>query len=253
MRKMLILTVFLALLAHGEPQKTSDEIMALVSQQVDSLASLECVLNYTIEEDNGIFETTTLYSGKFCFERALDKSEKVAVIFFTKKEDDATAIASEQRYIFDGTWLTKIDKPLKEVSRVQLAPEGKPVGALDLLLEDFPIVGFGSDEKLKSQYDIKLITDDKLHYLFKLKPIIDSEEFKYSEITLKILKKTMLPQNIKTTLKDGSGTMEIDFKDIKINKKIDKNDFIIETPKGFSENVRRLEDQNDTQKGEANG
>ena len=223
MRKMLILTVFLALLAHGEPQKTSDEIMALVSQQVDSLASLECVLNYTIEEDNGIFETTTLYSGKFCFERALDKSEKVAVIFFTKKEDDATAIASEQRYIFD------------------------------LMLEDFPIVGFGSDEKLKSQYDIKLITDDKLHYLFKLKPIIDSEEFKYSEITLKILKKTMLPQNIKTTLKDGSGTMEIDFKDIKINKKYDRNDCIIETPKGVSENVRRLEDQNDTQKGEANG
>ncbi|AQQ09314.1 Planctomycetes uncharacterized domain protein [Sedimentisphaera cyanobacteriorum] len=253
MRRFFITLVIIssALLAGGEK---IEKIITKLEKRADSISSLRSEIKYTIEEDNGIFETKTEYSGRFSFFRQKAdgrKREKAAVVFLTKKKDDGEPIKEKKRYVFNGVWLVKFDYPLKQVSRVQLAPEDKPIGTLDLLAEDFPIVGFGSRKKLKQDYKITLLEENEKNISLGLKPGEKSDKNK--ELVIDIDKELFVPKKITAKLKGQSETMQISFSGIKIDEKIKRKDFSVETPEGFSENIKRLEKTGSKSKGEKNG
>ncbi|OXU15396.1 LolA family protein [Sedimentisphaera salicampi] len=253
MRKIFITLVLIssALLAGGEKV---DKLISKLEKRADSISSFKSDIKYTIKEDNGIFKTQTEYSGRFSFYRNTKdgkKREKAAVVFLTKKKEDGKAKKEKKRYVFNGVWLVKFDYPLKQVSRLQLAPENEPMDTLDLLAEDFPLVGFGSREKLKKDYQIKLIEENDKKFTLSLKPNKKSDKKK--ELIIEIDKELLVPQKITARLKDESETMHISFSSVKIDGKIEKKDFSVETPQGFSENIKRLEKTGTKSKEEKNG
>src|SRR4030042_6050769 len=103
-----------------------------------------------------LFESKTLQSGQLYYLKE-DKKSSLRINFSTRREDDNPPKEYKDEYIFDGTWLTRIDYQVKEVKRYQQAPEGKSIDAFDLISERFPIVGFSSVEKLEEQFNIQLI------------------------------------------------------------------------------------------------
>jgi outer membrane lipoprotein-sorting protein len=192
-----------------------------------------------------LFESKTLQTGQLYYQKD-DKNSSLRINFSTRKDDDDPAREYKDEYIFDGIWLTHIDYQAKEVKRYQQAPEGKPIGAFDLISERFPIVGFSSVEKLEEQFNVTLVKSeaDKSPNLVQLHLETKSgSEYKdnYKSVDLWIDTALDLPAKI-VAVSTEQDIYQIDFIKLAVNKKIDKKIFEYKIPAGFTVESERLEE-----------
>jgi outer membrane lipoprotein-sorting protein len=251
MRKITLLALAaLACLAHADQ---ADKLLKKTAEAVNNLHSISAGLEYTVYEDNGIFETTTVYSGSFDFSKlpfdpnapAPDEllpdapKELAAIHFTTKSVDGAKPVSEETKYIFDGAWLTKIDYPLKEVTRIQTAPANKRLKAIELFSDMIPVSVFTDSSKLLAEYEVKLVSECEAGAVISLKP---KKKVSAELLTIELNKTNGLFTKITTTLKDG-GKNTLSFSNLKLNELLQKERFNAETPAGFTENINPREEE----------
>lgn len=250
MRKMIFAALAIVCLAQADD---TNRLLKETAAAVDKLHSVSSGLEYTIYEDNGIFETVTVYAGTFDFsklpfdpncpapaEQEADAPKELAAICFTTKSvDGAKPVSEKTTYVFDGAWLTRIDYPLKEVTRIQTAPAGKRQKAIELFSDMVPVVGFTDTDKLLAEYEIKLVSESDAGAVISLKP---KKNVGARLLTIELDKASGLFTKITTELKDG-GKNVLSFSDVKLNGVLLKERFNASTPEGFTENTKPLEEE----------
>ncbi len=229
------------------PSKVKVDVNDKVRQQIEklsartkSLTSFQCKLEYLFEQP--VFETKTLQKGEMFYLKE-GKTSLLRINFTSRKEDTGKEEKFQDEYIFNGTYLTRIDYQVKEVKHYQQAKEGETVDAFDLIAKNFPIVGFSKTAELEKNYDIKLEkqTDEKSKLAtLNLTPRPDSNNKDYKKISLSVDTAIDLPVKIVATNSDGD-IYTISFLEPKVNQKIDKKVFAFTVPKGFTEVTEKLE------------
>ena len=237
------------------PSKVKVDVNDKVRQQIEklsartkSLTSFQCRLEYLFEQP--VFETKTLQKGEMFYLKE-GKTSLLRINFSSRKEDTGKEQKFQDEYIFNGTYLTRIDYQVKEVKHYQQAKEGETVDAFDLIAKNFPILGFSKTAELEKNYDIKLEqqTEEKISpersregklAILTLSPKPDSNNKDYKKISLSVDTAIDLPVKIVATNSDGD-IYTISFLEPKVNQKIDKKVFAFTVPKGFTEVTEKLE------------
>lgn len=229
---------------------TLQGVIEKLRQQTSKLTSLEANIEYLFIEDPEMFDSRTLQKGKFYFQKEKKRS-MIRLNFDTRKQDDEDEYKNIMQIIFDGVWLIRIDHELKTVIYDQQTEKDKPVEAFEFISRNFPMIGFTKTEELQKNFEINMLENDNdpnkpIH--LRLKPKPGSKYAKeYSRLNFWIDKKSFLPSRLVTTefaKIEGEGNIyDIKLKKIKTNKKIEKAIFKIETPAGFTEDRRPLEDK----------
>ncbi len=221
------------------------KLLKAVAEKGEKLKSFSSNIMYSLTEDPDIFETTTVYTGTFRYLRT-DKRQYAMIDFTTRQEDELPREKYQQRYIFDGVWLTRIDYQLKQVNRDQLAPEDKPENVFTLISKDFPLIGFSGVDTLSGCYDIKLIEPVKgekdvcrLSLSPKEKP---DTEIKYSDIQFGIDRVTLLPKSIRAVSSLDNSICVIELDGAAVDVKLDEKLFKLTIPDGFTQSVKKLEE-----------
>lgn len=224
--------------AVKEKIEAKDYIEKLRSR-TKSLESFQCRLEYMFEQP--VFETKTLQKGEMFYLKEGKKSF-LRINFTSRKEDTGKEEKFQDEYIFDGTYLTRIDYQVKEVKHYQQVKEGEPVDAFDLIAKNFPIVGFSKIEELEKNYNITAEQDSKQKnfVVLNLSPKPDSKNKDYKSISLWMDTSLELPSKIVAKNSDDD-IYTISFFDPKVNQKIDKKVFEYKVPKGFTEVTEKLE------------
>ncbi|MCD6175701.1 MAG: hypothetical protein J7K65_08070, partial [Planctomycetes bacterium] len=156
-----------------------------------------------------------------------------------------------EEYLFDGVWLTRIDYKLKQIDLYQKAPEDKPIDVFELISSNFPLIGFSNIDQLRKDFDIRLPenpdeSDKSIKLLLSVKKGSRYEK-EYKKIDFRVAIDTYMPEQIVAYSSQGD-IHDIKFKEFKINKKLKKAVFTIETPSDFRKNTERLEEK-PTEKG----
>jgi outer membrane lipoprotein-sorting protein len=235
-----------------------DKILEQLRQKTAELKSYECLVEYEVNQPT--FESRTLRKGALHYKKA-GKDSALRINFKTFQQGDE----KEEKYIddyiinghwltkfdykFEGVWLTHTDHQLKNVQCRQLAEPNervdanKPVDPLDLVTQEFPIVGFTKVEQLKREFEIEQVEQKRpdaekfIQLHLKVKP--DSVyEGRYVTIDFWIDKKLGLPARIVAVATTDDANLQGDIHQLKfvkpkINKKIAKKVFGIKIPKGF--------------------
>jgi len=213
----------------------TEQILEKLHQKTNLLQSYQSRFLYTFEQP--LFESKTLRTGRFYYKDYGSKS-KLRINFSTLKQDEQKAQKYREDYIFDGVWLTHIDYHLEAARMKQLAEPNKPIGALELLEQNFPIVGFGNIEKLSEQFEVSLLSGQNndpnfICLLFSVKP--DSPYRKdYTRLELRLDEKLYLPARI-TALTTEQDIYELEFSEPQVNKKINDKIFKVRIPEKFGE------------------
>ncbi len=253
MDKKTITTVFMILSsaagfcwAKGEPKgsvvsKPNDTnsvemVLRQLSEKTSELRSYQCQIEYLFKQP--ILESETIRKGVLYYQRS-DGQSVLRLDFQRLKQDDEEERKHVEQYIFDGVWLTHIDHQIKTVKRHQLAEANEPVDAFELTSRNFPIIGFKRVEDLKKEFEISLIeqqegkAEDSIQLRLRVKP---GSAFKddYTCVDFWIDKKLYLPMKIIATSTE-SDIYQIRFVEPQVNKRIEKEVFDVEIPKGFSE------------------
>ena len=138
------------------PQTTSelDSILSRLNQNLAKLESCRLELSWTFTQP--LLDTATIRKGMLCYKMTKDRS-RLRINFTSFQQDKEPAQPLREEIIFDGVWLTRIDYQLQEIKRDQVARDDKPLHAFQLLSGRIPLIGFGSVDDLKKQFEISLI------------------------------------------------------------------------------------------------
>lgn len=217
-----------------------EAVLERLKKQTAELKSYQCRIEYLFRQP--LFESQTLRTGFLYYQKYGEKS-KLRINFQTLKQDDEEERKHIEHYIFDGTWLTKIDYQIKQVTRKQLAEPNQPKDAFELVSEHFPIIGFSRIEDLKKQFEISLLPADKskpglirLHLEVKPDSIYKDD---YTYIEFGIDKELGLPHGI-FAMSVEEDLYAIRLRNAKVNEKIDKEVFEFKIPEGFSKEITPL-------------
>lgn len=231
-------------------QKQADAVDVVLKQlrlKTKQLKSYQAQVEYKFIQP--VFESTTLRKGELHYAGS-DKKSKLRINFGTLKQDDEKEQKFREEFIFDGVWLAQINYQTEQVIMRQLADPNKPVGAFELAGRNLPIVGFTGIEDLRKQFDIKLVDqkgserDDFIQLHLKVKP--DSKyKDKYTAIDFWIDKKLYLPARV-VAISTEEDIYQIKLLKPKVNKKLDKNIFDVEIPKGFGKEIIPLKKKNNS-------
>jgi outer membrane lipoprotein-sorting protein len=225
--------------AGCQPEETDansiEAVLSQLKQKTAELKTYQCSVEYEVNQP--AFETKTLRKGILYYAK-LDKLSKLRVNFQTLKQDDEKEQKYAEHFIFDGTWLTRINYQIQRVERRQLTEPNKPEDPFDLAGRSLPVIGFTNIEDLKEQFEIKLVRQEEeeaeksFHLFLKVKSDSIYKD-DYTVIDCWIDKKLGLPQKIKAVTTEED-IYEIRFLKPQINKKIDANVFEFDIPEGFT-------------------
>jgi outer membrane lipoprotein-sorting protein len=211
-----------------------DAILKQLTSKTAELKSYHCRIEYLFSQP--LFESQTLRTGHLYYQKCGQES-KLRINFQTLKQDDENQQEYIEHYIFDGVWLTHIDYQIRQVTKKQLAEPNQPVDTLELVSENFPIIGFNKIEDLKKQFEIKL-TEQKqgepndficLHLKVRPDSIYKDD---YASIDFWIDRKLYLPAKI-VAVSTEEDIYQIRFLDVVVNEEIDKEVFEFKVPEGF--------------------
>ena len=215
-----------------------DKILNRLNEKTRQLQSYQCHLEYLVRQP--LFEAQTLRKGNLYYQKG-PKDSMLRINFDTIKQDDEPEDKEKLQFLFDGIWLTRIDYQLKEVKKHQLIDPNEldpneTIDAFDLISENFPIIGFTKTDKLKQQFDIKLIEpnepEDFFHLRLKVKPdSVYKDDYTY--IDFWIDKKLYLPSRLVVVSVDEEDISKLDFVNPKVNAEVKKEIFKLDVPKDF--------------------
>ncbi len=213
---------------------TLEAVLAHTQVATRHIESLECQLVYEFLQP--FHESQTTRRGDVHYRRLATHSE-LRIHFDTKKEDDTPEVRYREDLFFDGVWRTHIDFQGRTVQKHQLAPEDKPIDALDLVGQSVPIFGFSGMESLQETYAIELLPpseesrDDQVHLL--LIPDVNAlPEHEYRSVEVWLDRETWLPARVEAENLDED-IYRLQFPKLKLNQKIDAEAFVVTIPKGF--------------------
>lgn len=220
-------------------QAEPDPVDAVLKQLNDKTQELEYYqgkIEYKTLQP--LFESETTREGDLYYARFGEES-KLRINFQTLKRDDEKEEKYIEQYIFDGIWLTQINYQIMAVKKYQLTEPNKPVDAFEAAGNNIPLIGFTKIENLKKQFEIALVApkDDRPATFFQLHlKVKPNSRYKDDYVSLDFwIDKTLgLPTKI-IAASTEEDVYEIRFLKPRINKKIDKNTFDFEIPKGFGE------------------
>jgi hypothetical protein len=181
-----------------------DGILATLNKNLAELNSCRLELSWTFTQP--LLDTTTIRKGTLFYRKGTDRS-RLRINFDSFQQDKEKPQSLREEIIFDGVWLTRIDHQLKEIKRDQLAPDEKPIGAFQLLTGRIPLIGFGSVDDLKKQFDIVLAepnqtsTGQQLHLVLKTRPESDYKN-DYKTVDVFTVRSAALPGRIRAVTPD---------------------------------------------------
>ena len=218
---------------------TIEQILTKITEKTDKLESFTSNIVYSLTEDPEIFETTTSYTGNFRYLKT-ETRQYAMLEFNARKQDEFPIEKYRQTYIFDGVWLTRIDFPLKQINRDQIAEENEPQDVFKLLSEDFPLIGFSGADKLADDYEIKL--SEAKGGLYSL--VLDAKEdanVAYGDIEFVIDSRDFLPRTIKATSTSDNSVCVIELDSVAVNENLTEKVFNIDMPEDFTISERKIE------------
>jgi outer membrane lipoprotein-sorting protein len=221
------------------------EILSKMHNATMELKSCQAKLSYLFIQDPDLFESKTLQNGMLYYQKNDDRSQ-LRIRFDDIKQEDFDPEKRREEFLFDGVWLTRINFKLKQIDRMQKAQKNDPIGVFELISHNFPLVGFSNIEQLSKDFDIRLPekpneSDNSIALLLSVKKGSKYEN-EYKKIDFRADAKTYMPQQIVAYSSQGD-IYDIKFTELKINKKLKKAVFTIETPSDFRENTERLEEK----------
>ena len=77
-----------------------------------------------------------------------NKESTVSINFFTRQDDDEEPEQDKQQFFVDGVGLSRINFTTEHIEKRQMTREDRPVDAIYLVSENFPLVGFSDTDKL---------------------------------------------------------------------------------------------------------
>lgn len=230
----------------GDTQQDSnaaiEEILSKMNTAAKKLESFQAKLSYLVIQDPDLLNSSTLQNGVLYYQKT-DSGSKLRIRFDDMKQDDFEPVEQREEYLFDGVWLTRINYKLQQVDIYQQAPQDKPIGVFELISHNFPLIGFSNINAIKNDFEISLApkTGDPNEFaclLLKVKK--DSEFMKdYEKINIWLDKDLYLPEKIAAYTRQGDEHY-IEFKDMKMNKKLENAVFDVETPPDFRKNIEPL-------------
>jgi hypothetical protein len=184
------------------PATELDGVLASLNKNLAELNSCRLGLSFT----QPLLDTTTVRKGTLYYKKGTDRS-RLRINFDSFQQDKEKPQSLREEIIFDGVWLTRIDHQLKEIKRDQFAPDDKPIGAFQLLTGRIPLIGFGSVDDLKKQFDIALAepnllgSDQQLHLVLKTRPESDYKN-DYKTVDIFTVRSAALPSRVRAVTPD---------------------------------------------------
>lgn len=230
------------------PESGSEGLTAILKKMQNAtqqLTSCQAKLSYLFIQDPDLLDSRTLRNGTLYYQKT-DERSHLRIRFDDIKQEDFQPENRREEYLFDGVWLTRIDFKLKQVDRVQQAPEDKPIGVFELISHNFPLVGFSNIDQLSKDFDIQMPdgssdTNESVHLLLSVKKGSKYEK-QYKKIDFWVAPGSFMPERIVAYAAQGD-IHDITFNEFKINKKLENTVFTVETPPDFRKNEERLEEK----------
>ena len=226
------------------------EILAKMKKATQQLTSCQAEISYLFIQDPDLLDSKTLRNGMLYYQKDDDRSQ-LRIRFDDIKQEDFPPEERREEYLFDGVWLTRIDFKLKQIDRIQQAPEDNPIGVFELISHNFPLIGFANIDQLSSDFDIQIPEEtndpnEAVHLLLNVKK--GSKYAKeYQKIDFWVTPDSYMPERIVAHAAQGD-IHDIKFNELQINKKFKNAVFTVETPPDFRKNVEQLEEKS-TKKG----
>ena len=222
-----------------------EQILSKMNNATKQLKSCQAKISYLFIQDPDLLDSKTLQNGMLYYQKNNSHSQ-LRIRFDNIKQEDFDPEKRREEFLFDGVWLTRIDFKLKQIDRYQKAPENKPIGVFDLISHNFPLVGFSDIDHLKKDFDIRLPeksggSNKSIRLLLTTKKGSRYEN-EYKKIDFRADGETYMPQQIIAYSSQGD-IYDIEFIELKINKKLEKAVFTIETPPDFRKNTEQLEEK----------
>lgn len=227
------------------PAKGGDrlqEVLTSMHEATGKLRSAQSDISYLTIQDPDLLETKILRTGTLYYLKD-DNRSYLRIQFKDLKQDDFTAEARRDEYLFDGVWLTRIDYKLRQIDMFQQAPEDAPADVFELIRHNFPLLGFSDIKALNEDFEIALAQttadpNDTIHLLLRTR---ENSPFskEYSKIDFWIDKNLFLPERIRAYSVQGD-IHDIGFSSLEPNKNLEKAVFTIENPADFRKNIEPL-------------
>ena len=220
-----------------------DKILTKLHGRTAELTSYQAGIKYLLIRDPVMLDSRTLRKGRLYYLKDKERSN-LRINFEMFKQDDEEEQKQRKEFIFDGVWLVNIDYQFERIDYTQLAPKKKPEDVFELLGRNFPIIGFSKTWKLPEQFEITLIEaqprdpNNLIHLHLEAKKGIKYKN-DYKMVDFWIDNATFLPARIVAEANEGD-IYDIQFLESKVNKKLKKCIFKVETPEHFSKNVKPL-------------
>jgi outer membrane lipoprotein-sorting protein len=218
--------------AETDSSARLEATLAELNQNLLKLQSCRLELSWRFFQP--LLETSTVRTGVLYYRKSGSRSY-LRINFSSFRENQDTPQPLREEIIFDGIWLTRIDYQLKEIKRDQLAPEGEPLDAFQLLTGRIPIVSFSNIENLRKQFEVTLESVDDPNGLVHLVllPRPDSDYAgDYRKIDILTGATEALPQRISAVTTDG------DLNEIVLKKagpqEVNDSAFSFERPRDFT-------------------
>lgn len=221
---------------------TIDGILTKMNAATKNLKSCQAKLSYLVIQDPDLLNSSTLQNGVLYYQKT-DSGSKLRIRFDDMKQDEFEPVKQREEYLFDGVWLTRIIYKNEQVDIFQQAPEDKPIGVFELISHNFPLIGFASINDINKDFDVTPPPqtgdpNEPARLLLKVKK--DSKFIKdYTTVEIQIDKDLYLPEKVISHTPQGD-EYRIEFKGMKINKKLENAVFEVETPPHFRENKETL-------------
>jgi len=213
-----------------------EKILKDLGKKTAKLTSYKGKIKYIFRQP--LLDSRTVREGMIYYHKS-EKTSMLRINFTSLKQDDEPKQKYREYYIFDGVWLTRIDYQVKSVQKRQMTEPNQPEDAFELARRHFPIIGFGKNEQLKKQFEIKLLPREKkgdtelIHLHLKVKPeSIYTEDYKSLDFWIDTSHGLAVKTIAYTTEQD---VYEICFSDAVINKKLDTDVFNYKVPESFGE------------------
>lgn len=219
-----------------------EEILSKMNAATKKLESCQANLSYLVIQDPDLLNSSALQNGILFYQKT-DSGSKLRIRFDDMKQDDFEPVKQREEYLFDGVWLTRINYKLQQVDIYQQAPKDKPIGVFELISHNFPLIGFSNINEIKNDFDISLApkTGDPNELACLLLTVKKGSDFMkdYEKMSIWVGNKLYLPEKIAAYTRQDD-EYYIEFKDMKINKKLENAVFDVETPPNFRKNIEPL-------------
>lgn len=229
----------------GIDDQDIEKILLKMHDATVKLTSCQANLSYLFIQDPDLLDSKTLKTGMLYYQKD-DKRSRLRIRFDDIKEEDFEPEKRREEFLFDGVWLIRIDFKLKQIDRYQKAPEDKPIGVFELIGHNFPLIGFSDIKLLREDFDIRFpehndSPDKHIQLLLTVKKESKYEN-EYKKIDFQVDKVTYMPRRIVAYSSQGD-IYDIQFSELKVNKKLKNSVFTIETPPDFRKNIETLEEK----------